>query len=218
MTYAFKRGFIDKMNQIKQAESTPLKEIFGSTPSHAVLGPATASLADQFGSLAGIFSGYDDESEDDYNDGRYNLIPGYGQYLLNQRRGITTRKMEELAEELGEKDKRPMANNVSEILAPILHAGVGAGIGAALAGRGNRLAGVGAGTGAVALAHLIGTLAGAAHKRRSDREQLDKETKARAVAKYLIPGLSSYDQILRIGKSRDYTGKNSKKKKKDKKD
>lgn len=217
MTYAFKCGFIDKMNQIKKAESTPLKEIFGSTPSHAVLGPASASL-DEFGSLAGLFSGYDDESEDDYNDGRYNLIPGYGQYLLNQRRGITTRKMKELAEELGEKDKRPMANNVAEILAPILQAGVGAGAGAALAGRGNRLAGVGAGAGAVALARLIGNIAGISRKRRTDREQLDKETKARAIAKYLIPGISGYDEVLRIGKSRDYTGKNSKKKKKDKKD
>lgn len=211
MTEAFKRGFLDQINQMKKAESTPLKEVFGGVPAGMLI-PQLHGPANTVGEVTGIFSGYDDASEDAYDNGLVNLIPGYGHYLFNQRRGITTRKMRELAKNLGEKDKHPMANNVAEILAPMLQTGAGAGLGAALAGEGGRLEGAGKGAALAALPTLIGALIGMAKGRRTDREQLDTETKGRAAAKYLVPGLAGHDAMLRIGKSRDYVGKNKKKK------
>ena len=142
-----------------------------------------------------------------------NLIPGVGQFRLAQR----SRRMADMSERAG---KPGIANLIAEKLGPMTSSLVGAGAGAlgglglaAAAGGDSRAKGVGAGVGAgvgVAAPLLIAALAAAIKRRRTNAEQIAADTTGRAVAKYLVPGLATYDDYKRLGAS----GNNDEKQKK----
>ena len=133
-----------------------------------------------------------------------NLIPGVGQFRLAQR----SRRMADMSERAG---KPGIANLIAEKLGPMTSSLVGAGAGAlgglgiaAAAGGDTAAKGVGAGVGAgvgVAAPLLIAALAAAIKRRRTNAEQVASDTTGRAVAKYLVPGLATYDDFKRLGAS-----------------
>jgi hypothetical protein len=135
----------------------------------------------------------------------WNLLPGVTRYRLSRR----ARAVADAA-----KGKYPYANLIAERLgsAPALLAstGVGAGLGAVIGHLINEDrssgAGVGAliGAGAGGMAELGARIAAAVHKRRSMDDQRERDSsKARLLAKYLVPGLAGYDYYKRLGASRN---------------
>ena len=195
---------IDGMKILKKAQyDSPLMEILKGAPAQWALdrNETTRRLGDTANGI-GMFAGYMDDG-DDYG-GVSNYVPGMTSYH-------TARRNKRVAKEMLKKDpnSHPYANIAAEhiggLTSLLLASGIGAGIGGlkgkSLEGAGN---GALAGGGAAALASLIGTIRGLSKKRRTDEEQLARETTGRAVAKYLIPGLAAEDRLMRLGKSRDY--------------
>lgn len=133
-----------------------------------------------------------------------NLIPGVGQFRLAQR----SRRMADMSERAG---KPGIANLIAEKLGLMTSSLVGAGAGAlgglglsAAAGGDSTAKGIGAGVGAgvgVAAPLLIASLAAAIKRRRTNAEQVASDTMGRAVAKYIVPGLATYDEFKRLGAS-----------------
>ena len=223
---AFVQGFmakcaeygIDSEKLIKRAADSPLGEFGKALPGNIALSATGVSPVASLLGLAGEIKGYTDPDAE-YGE-LSNWVPGQTQYNWSRRN-------KRVAREMLKKDpnSHPYANIVAERLghgtSTLAAGGIGALLGALL-DKSDRASGAWtgaqAGLGAAGIAAAIAAIRGLAKRRRTDDEQLEKETKARAIAKYLIPGLAVEDSYMRLGKSRDYfsEGKKSKDKSKDK--
>lgn len=232
---AYAQGFMAKcaecglddqtaLTLLKVAADSPGKEVLKSMLGGVAAGltPPTAAIANIMQG-GGALKGYIDEG-DDYGDWS-NYVPGEASYNWSRRN-------KRVAREMLNKDPKshPYANIVSEHLGHLTSGAATAGLGALLGALYDRKNGLdnGAGVrtglllggGVAGAASLAGIIRGLAKKRRTDEEQLARETRRRALMKYLIPGMAGEDALMRIGKSRDYIeeGKKNKDDKKGKND
>ncbi len=132
------------------------------------------------------------------------LAPGHGSYRVGQRlRGSAEESKEHGA-------KHGIANLIAEQLggatAALPISALGAALGVMLSGNPIGML-TGAGLGAV-LPTGVGSLLAAIKKRRTAEEQADIDDNAsRALLKYLVPGMSTYDMFKRYGRSKDWEKK-----------
>ena len=124
------------------------------------------------------------------------MFPVVGGSKIGLRlRGVAEESREDEAES-------PIANLAAEYLGHgtslILPALLGAYLGR---DSGHELVGA---LGGAALPMVAGGLAAAVTKRRTKQEQTDSETTRRALLKYLVPGLGTYDRFKRYGRSKDW--------------
>jgi len=175
----------------------------GLSPLNAI--PYVGNIANSVGGLAGVIHSGEKKDREAItkHSPAWSLLPGAGSYRMAQR----SRGVADESKELGA--KHPYANLVAEMIGPatssIPGALLGSVIGANLA-KGDTKA-LGALLGAVAggiIPNTVGTLSAAVTKHRSSQEQVDKETSRRAIQKYLVPGMATYDSWKRYGRSRDW--------------
>lgn len=178
------------------------------------------ALANMGGAIGGLIS--DPEKEKNPKTDVLSLVPGVGNYRLSQR-------SRRVMDESNRRGARGTANLVAEAVGPVTSSIIGAGTGGVLGGALGSLkrdafgrTGVvpGAAVGAIAggvLPVLIGSIAAGIRRKRTLDEQAAADTKGRAVAKYLVPGLAQYDSFKRLGASSHLDDKSKKTDKKEKK-
>lgn len=210
---------IDGRRLVKLARSTPLKEGLMGYPA-SLLTSAALPGAGVFNLptwIAGAVSGYKGDDLDDEetakNRSEMNLLPFVSQYRAGKRNGVVARKMKELGDKKGKKT-HSVANIVAETLGPLSTTALAAAGGAALGrkymkdspngGLSGGAKGAIAGAGVAGVAELGAFINSLIRKRRTDEEQLERESARRAILKYIVPGLSVHDSVMRLGKSRDY--------------
>ena len=159
-----------------------------------------AALSDRIGNIAGLVA----DPEGDLNPATRgsSFIPGVGAYRLAQRK-------RRVADASNAKGAHGTANLVAELLGKYTSSAVGGVAGGLLGkrlGGDKRHAAIGAVTGAVAPL-ILGSLGAAISSKRTKDEQVERDSAGRAVAKYLIPGLATYDNYKRLGASSNYDEK-----------
>lgn len=159
------------------------------------------SAASTGGSIAGLVSAPKTKRNPETD--AMSVIPGIAQYRLMQR-------YRRVMDESNRRRAHGTANVVAEQLGAIPSVLVGGGLGAAAGGGIGALAGGrdGAGSGAIiggmaglTLPVIIGGIVAGIRRKRTLGEQAAADTTGRAVAKYLVPGLGTYDSLKRLGAS-----------------
>lgn len=208
--------------------STPFSDWALSIPGNMLMGavPGLGNVVNTGAYIGGLASNV--ESEDGKREAVRALIPGVGSYRFGNR--IRSQVLKELDDIKANKDyagARPKAHAIAEHLggltsplaAALLGGALGAGAGG-LTGKGENAA-FGAGVGAIGgaatagLAQVIGAIAAGIKRRRTKEEQI-KSDKGSLLAKYLLPGVSTYDYYKRIGRSQGDREEAKKEKKTDK--
>lgn len=159
------------------------------------------SVASTGGSIAGLVAA--PKTKHNPETDAMSVVPGVAQYRLMQR-------YRRVMDESNRRRAHGTANTVAEQLGGISGTLVGGGLGAAAGGGigalagGRDAAGSGALIGGIAgltLPTIIGGIVAGIRRKRTLGEQAAADTTGRAVAKYLVPGLSTYDSLKRLGAS-----------------
>ena len=179
-----------------------------------------AAFSNIGGSLAGLIT--DPDKKKNPKTDALSFVPGVGHYRLSRR-------YRRVMDESNRRGAHGTANLVAEALGPVTSSIIGAGTGGVLGGIlgslkrdefGRNKTRSGAVVGTIAggvLPALIGSIAAGIRRKRTLDEQAAADTTGRAVAKYLVPGLSQYDSLKRLGASSHLDDKSKKTDKKEKK-
>lgn len=214
------------MNKLQKQSGGPISNIITALPTNFAVGlvnPLHTPMA-SVSNLYGLLSGPPDEEEKERRSKdslAWNLIPYRSGYDQGRRvRGA-------YSDSLAAGARHPLAHLIADygasmptsILTPtILGALMGAGVGGVAGGDVRRSAGMGALGGlGLAGAGLVGGGLGALFtKRRNISDQVEADSsKLRLLAKYLIPGVSVYDNFKRVGSTGNWGKEDKSDKKKD---
>jgi len=194
-----------------------VNEALMGIPGNALVGaiPVAGNLGLSTAALMGAALKPGPDAEEDYAGKSQHgaWIPGVSNYRMGRRRAIVAAKSKELG------GTRARSNLAAEILGPLTSiatgglagAGIGAGLGAIGAGsdsshpvKETALVGGALGAGAAALGMPVATLMALIKRRRTMSEQAATDTSGgRTAAKYLLPGVATYDDLKRLGASRN---------------